>query len=196
LPEIGSKIVIGTTDRPLRRRLRSIFQRQGYGVIGEAEDGSGTLRIVRRIMPDLVILDKDLPGMVGLEVAKIIEEDKIAPILLLTSTWEKEFFEKAKGSWIFAFLVKPIQEGHLLSTASFVMHTFQKMTALEQQVDKLKGTLEMRKTVERAKGILMERMGLSESEAYRRIQQQSMDKCLPMKQVAEAIIIAYDVKKK
>lgn len=191
-----SKIFIGSKDRGLRKRLKTILQQQGYLVVGEAEDGAAALRIVRRVLPDLVILEKDLPGISGMELTKIIEEDKIAPVLLLTSGWEQELFEKAKDSWIFAFLVKPIQEGHLLSIASFVMHTYQKMIKLERQVDELKETIETRKQVERAKGILMKHTGLSEGDAYRRMQQQSMDKCLPMKQIAEAIILTYDIKKK
>ncbi|ATW28797.1 ANTAR domain-containing response regulator [Candidatus Formimonas warabiya] len=193
---VESKIFIGSADRALRKRLRSILQQQGHLIIGEAEDGAGSLRVIRRVLPDLVILDKDLPGMPGMEVSKIIEDDKICPVLLLTPTWEQELFEKAKDSWVFAFLVKPIQEGHLLSTASFVINAFQKMMKLARQVDELKETLETRKIVERAKGILMKNLDLPEAEAYRRIQQQSMDKCLPMKQVAEAIILAYDIKKK
>lgn len=193
---VESKVFIGSTDRALRKRLKAILQRQGHLIIKEAEDGTTALRIIRRLLPDLVIVDKDLPGISGIELTKIIQEDKIAPVLLLTSTWEQHYFEKAKDSWVLAFLVKPIQEGHLLSTASFVMYTFQKMMMLERQVDELKETIETRKLVERAKGILMKDLGLSEGEAYRRIQQQSMDQCLPMKKVAEAILVTYDIKKK
>lgn len=190
----GEKIFIGLNDDAQRKRLRSILQKQGYMITGEAGDGVSALRVIRRLLPDLVILDRDLPGLPGLDLAKIIEEDKIAPVILLTPTWEKELFEKAKESWVFAFLVKPVQEGHLLSTASFVIHTFQKMVNLEQEVGKLRETLETRKVVERAKGILMLTMRLSESQAYKRIQRQSMDKCIPMKQVAEAIIMIEDMK--
>ncbi|MEL7564935.1 MAG: ANTAR domain-containing protein [Dehalobacterium sp.] len=193
---VESKIFIGSKDRALRKRIKTILQQQGHLIIGEAEDGTASLRIIRRVLPDLVILDKDLPGISGMELTRIIEEDKIAPVLLLTPSWEQHLFEKAKDSWIFAFLVKPIQEGHLLSTASFVMNAFQKMLTLERQVTELKETIEARKLIDRAKGILMKNMGLSESEAYRRIQQQSMDQCIPMKKIAEAIILTYDIKKK
>lgn len=196
MPGVGTKIFIGSTDKQLRKRLRLILQQQGDMVVGEEEDGPSSLRVIRRVLPDLVILDRDLPGMPGLELAKIIEEDKIAPMILLTSSWEKELFEKAKDSWVFAFLVKPIQEGHLLSMSSFVISAFQKMKTLEKQVDELKDTLETRKLVERAKGLLMRKMKLSETEAYKLIQRQSMDKCIPMKQVAEAIILVHGIKKK
>jgi len=193
---VENKIFIGSKDRAMRKRIKTILQQQGHIIIGEAEDGTASLRIIRRVLPDLVILDKDLPGISGMELTKIMEEDKIAPVLLLTPSWEQHLFEKAKDSWVFAFLVKPIQEGHLLSTASFVINAFQKMLALEHQVTELKETIEARKLIDRAKGIIMKNMGLSESEAYRRIQQQSMDQCLPMKKIAEAIILTYDIKKK
>lgn len=151
MPELGSKIFIGLPDKALKKRLKRILQQQGNFIVGEEDDGNSSLRTIRRVLPDLVILDRDLPGIPGMKVAKIIEEDKIAPVIILTPAWEPEMFEKAKGSWVFAFLVKPIQEGHLLSTASFVLNAFQKMKKLEEEVDELKGTLETRKLVERAK---------------------------------------------
>lgn len=193
---VETKIFIGSKDRALRKRLKTILQQEGHLVMAEAEDGTASLRIIRRLLPDLIILDKDLPGISGIELTKIMEEDKIAPVLLLTSAWDQELFEKAKDSWVFAFLVKPIQEGHLLSTASFVMHTFQKMLKLERQVDELKESIESRKLVERAKGLMMKNLGLSENEAYKRIQQQSMDLCLPMRKIAESVILSYEQKRK
>lgn len=196
MPQAGYKIFIGTAHRPLRNRLKLIFQQRGYTVIGEAEDGPACLRIIRRVMPDLVILDQELPGIPGIDVAKIIAEDKLAPVILLTSTWEKTLFDKAKDSWIFAFLVKPIQEGHLLSTAAFVLHTFHKMRKLEKQVDSLKESLETRKIVEKAKGILMEKDSLTEGEAYGQMRQQSMDRCISLKQVAWEIISAFEKSRK
>ncbi|MDD2496742.1 MAG: ANTAR domain-containing protein [Desulfitobacteriaceae bacterium] len=188
MPGFGPKIFIGSADRSLRKRLKQILLRQGYTVVGEENDGPASLRVIRRVMPDLVILDWDLPGMSGLELAKIIEEDRIAPVLLLTPTWEKELFEMAKDSWVFAFLVKPIQEGHLLSTASFVINTYAKMKELENQVNELKETLETRKLVEKAKGIIMKRLNVSETDAYKLMQKKSMDKSIPMKQVAKIIL--------
>jgi AmiR/NasT family two-component response regulator len=196
VPQVGYKIFIGTAHRPLRNRLKLIFQQRGYTVIGEAEDSPACLRIIRRLMPDLVILDQELPGIPGIDVAKIIAEDKLAPVILLTPTWEKTLFDKAKDSWIFAFLVKPIQEGHLLSTAAFVLHTFHKMQKLEKQVDSLKESLETRKIVEKAKGILMEKDSLTEGEAYKRMRQQSMDRCISLKQVAGEIISAFEKSQK
>ncbi|MGI6065916.1 MAG: ANTAR domain-containing response regulator [Bacillota bacterium] len=188
MPGYGSNIFIGSADRSLRKRLKQILQRQGNIIVGEEDDGPTSLRVIRRIIPDLVILDRDLPGMSGLDLAKIIEEDRIAPVLLLTSTWEKELFEKAKESGVLAILVKPIQEGHLLSTASFVISTFDKMKRLENEVNQLKETLETRKLVEKAKGIIMNRLNLSETEAYKLMQKKSMDKSIPMRQVAKIIL--------
>ena len=195
MPGFGEKIFIGSADKALRKRLKNILCQQGDTIVGEEEDGHSALRTVRRVLPDLVILDRDLPGLPGMEVAKIIEEDKIAPVIILTPFWEREMVEKSKDSWVFAFLVKPVQEGHLLATASFVLNAFQKMKRLEAEVDGLKETLESRKVVEKAKGLMMKSMKISETEAYKLLQKRSMDKCVPMKQVAEAIILAYEINK-
>jgi len=195
MPGHGVKIFIGSADKPLRRRLREILRQQGDLIVGEEDDGHTALRTIRRVLPDLVILDRDLPGLSGIEAAKIIEEDQIAPVIILTPVWERGLMDKAKDSGILAFLVKPVQEGHLLATASFVLSAFQRMKRLSAEVDQLKEILETRKLVEKAKGMLMKSLSLSETEAYKLLQKRSMDRCVPMKQVAEAIILAGEINK-
>lgn len=189
----GSKILIASQDASLRRKLKNILTKSGYNVVGEADDGVNTLRMVRTIAPDLVILDYELHGIATIELAKIIEEDRLAPIIIISSSWERELVEKARESWIFAFLVRPINEGNLLASAEAALINYNRMLKLEEEVSKLKNTIETRKIIEKAKGLLMEHLGLSEAEAFRKIQHQSMDKCIPMKQVADAIILTYDI---
>ncbi|GAW92003.1 ANTAR domain-containing response regulator [Calderihabitans maritimus] len=189
------KIFIATNDSSLLKKLKTILTKEGYLVTGEAEEGHIALRMIRSMAPDLVILDVELPGMNGLEIAKIIEEDKLAPVILLTPNWQKDYVEKAKEHWVFAFLVKPVEESSLLPLVEVTLVNFQKMLKLEQEVNRLKETLETRKLVERAKGILMETLGLTEGQAFRRIQKQSMDKCVSMRAIAEAIILAHDISK-
>lgn len=190
---LDSKILIASQDTALRRKVKNILTKSGYNVVGEAEDGINALRMVRTIGPDLVILDYALQGLAAMELAKIIEEDRVAPIIIISSAWEQTLAEKARQSWIFAFLVRPINEGNLLATAEVAMLNFERMIKLEQEVSKLKDTIESRKIIEKAKGLLMENFSLSEAEAFKKIQHQSMDKCIPMKQVAEAIILTYDI---
>ena len=180
-------------DTSFRRKLKNIFTKSGYTVVGEAEDGVNTLRMIRAMAPDLVILDFDIQGMNALELAKIVEEDRLAPIIIISNVWERELSEKARESWIFAFMVRPINEGNLLASAETAMMNFERMIQLEKEVNRLKDTIETRKIVEKAKGLLMEKLDMSESEAFSKMQHQSMDKCIPMKQVADAIILTYDI---
>lgn len=189
----GSKIILSFQDTSFRRKLKNIFTKSGYTVVGEAEDGVNTLRMIRAMAPDLVILDFDIQGMNALELAKIVEEDRLAPIIVISSVWERELAEKARESWIFAFMVRPINEGNLLASAETAMMNFERMVQLEKEVNRLKDTIETRKIVEKAKGLLMEKLAMSEAEAFRKMQHQSMDKCIPMKQVADAIILTYDI---
>ncbi|KKM10193.1 Fis family transcriptional regulator [Clostridiales bacterium PH28_bin88] len=193
---LGTKIFVASGDETIRRTLKSILTKEGYHVVGEGEDGAGTLRGVRSVIPDLVILDADIPGTSGMEVAKILEEDRLAPIILLTSTWQKELVQKAKEFWVLSFVVKPISDTILLPAVESALATFHRVRNLEKEVAKLKDTLESRKLVEKAKGILMQNLGLSEAQAFRRIQQQSMNKSMTMKAVAEAIILAFEMQKK
>lgn len=189
----GSKILLSSQDNSMRRKLKNIFTKSGYTIVGEAEDGVNTLRMIRTMAPDLVVLDFELQGMPALELAKIVEEDRLAPIIIISTSWERELADKARQSWIFAFMVRPINEGNLLATAETAMMNFERMLQLEKEVNRLKDTIETRKIVEKAKGLLMEKLGLSEAEAFRKMQHQSMDKCIPMRQVADAIILTYDI---
>lgn len=192
---VGTKVFVVSQDPSLRRRIKNILTKNGYTYVGEAEDGINALRLVRAIGPDLVIVDFELPHKAVAELIQIIEEDRMAPIIIISSTWESELVERHKSSWIFAFLVRPIEERNLLAAAGSTLVNFERMLKLEQEVEKLKGTLETRKVVEKAKGLLIDNLGLSEAEAFRKIQHQSMDRAIPMKQVAEAIILTYDISK-
>ena len=189
----GSKIILSFQDTSFRKKLKNIFTKAGYTVVGEAEDGVNTLRMIRAMAPDLVILDYEIQGMNALELAKIVEEDHLAPIIIISTVWEQDLAEKARQSWIFAFMVRPLNEGNLLASAETAMMNFERMVQLEKEVSRLKDTIETRKIVEKAKGLLMEKLDMSEAEAFRKMQHQSMDKCIPMKQVADAIILTYDI---
>lgn len=189
------RVFIAASESAVRKKISGIIIKAGYQVVAEAEDGPGALRLIRTVAADMVILDFDLTGINGIEVAKIIEEEKIAPIILLTSGRQRDLVEKAREFWIFAFLMKPVTEGGLLSAVDSALLSFQREQELQKEVDKLKDTLETRKLVEKAKGILMQNIGFSEAEAFQRIQRQSMEKGKPMKQIAEAIILTYDLKK-
>ncbi|HOV79463.1 MAG TPA: ANTAR domain-containing protein [Bacillota bacterium] len=187
------RIIIVDSDAAWRKSIKAMLAKMGYWVIGEAEDGQTGLKMVRARQPDLVIIEAFLPGMDGHEVARIIHEDKLAPVILICSSIQQNVIEKAKAARVSAFLMKPDLEFNLIPAVELALINYQEIINLENKVRELKETLETRKVVERAKGILMETMGISETEAFKRIQKQSMNKRISMRAVAEAIILAHNL---
>jgi len=187
------RILLAIGDPEQMRMVKSYLAKTGFQVVADVKDGPTALRMVRNITCNLVILDSDLPGASGLEVARIIEADKIAPILLLVSNWENDLLAEDRDSGIYSVLVKPVTETALAAGIDMTLRNYRKYQKLEAEVEKLKETLETRKLLERAKGILMETMGISEDQAFRRLQRQSMNKSKPLKEVAEAIILAHEL---
>lgn len=187
------RVIVIENDATWRKNIKSILAKMGYWVIGEAEDGQTGLKMVRSRQPDLVIIEAFLPGLDGHELARIINEDKLAPVILIASSTKQNLIEKAKSAKVFAFLMKPELEYNLIPAVELALTNYQEIIRLENEVKNLKETLETRKVIERAKGILMESMGLTETDAFKRIQKQSMNKRLSMRAVAEAIILAHNL---
>ncbi len=184
------RIVIADNESIIRMDLRELLMEAGHEVIAEAADGRQAVELVRRHRPDLVIMDIKMPEMDGLTAARIISDEKIAPVLLLTAYSQKEIVEKAKESGVLAYLVKPVKEENLFPAIEIALSRFQEFMSLENELEGLKNSLEARKLLDRAKGVLMDAHGLTESEAYRRIQQYSMAKRKSIKEVAQAIVAA------
>lgn len=188
------RIILVDNDPVARKNLKSMLTKLGYWVVGETGDGLSALKMVRTRQPELVVLDSAIPGMDGFEVAKIIHEDKLAPVVILTSTYSQSMVERAKEARVSAFLVKPVDEISILPAIELALASYGEIVNLETKLKDLKELLETRKILEKAKGILMETMGLSEAEAFRRMQKQSMNKRVSMRQVAEAVILAQNLK--
>ena len=184
------RIVIADNESIIRMDLRELLMEAGHEVVAEAGDGRQAIDLARRHRPDLVIMDIKMPEMDGLTAAKVISDEKIAPVLLLTAYSQKEIVDKAKESGVLAYLVKPVKEENLFPAMESAMSRFQEFMSLEQELEDLKTSLEARKLLDRAKGVLMDAHGLTESEAYRRIQQYSMAKRKSIKEVAQAIVAA------
>lgn len=182
------RIVIADNESIIRMDLKEILEEAGHVVIGEAADGVKAVELVRKHRPDLVIMDIKMPEMDGITAAKIISGEKIAPVLLLTAFSQKEIVEKAKDSGVLAYLVKPVKEVNLFPAMEIAISRFQEFAELEQELENVKNSLETRKILDRAKGILMDAYNLTETEAYRRIQQYSMSKRKSIKEVAESIV--------
>jgi len=184
----GARIVIADADVAFRKKLKGTLVHAGYFIAGEAENGRGALKVIFQTEPELVIMDAKLPGAERLEVARIIEEHRVAPVILLTTSYELELLEEVKASWYFACLIKPVSDIQLLLTIEIALTNFKKLVKMEAENKRLKQALEERKLVERAKGLVMEAKGFSEKEAYKYLQKISMDKCVPMVRVAQQVI--------
>lgn len=184
------RLVIADNESIIRLDLREMLEDAGHEIVGEAVNGRKAVELTRMHHPDLVIMDIKMPEMDGITAARKISEEKIAPVLLLTAFSQPEIVEQAKDSGVLGYLVKPVQESNLFPAIEIALSRWQEMQGLEAELDKLKDSLETRKIVARAKGIIMAVHKLGEQEAYRRIQRYAMTKRISIKDVAEAIVKA------
>lgn len=190
------RVLIAEDEPIVRMDIKELLESQGYEVVGEAADGQTAIELARKLKPDVIIMDIRMPNLDGIEAAKILTQEDIAPIIFLTAYSDKELVEKAKEVGVIAYIVKPFKESDLFPAIEIAIARFKEFQLLRKEVANLKDALETRKLVDRAKGLLMDREGLKEHEAFRLIQKASMDKRKPMKEIAQAIILAYELKDK
>ena len=184
------RIVIAEDEPLIRMDLRRTLENMGHIVIGEAGDGAKAVELAREHRPSVCILDIKMPEMDGIDAAKIISTEGIAPVLLLTAYSQKDLVERARDAGVFAYLVKPFKEAELAPAIEIAIARYEEFVEIEKEVSDLENKLDTRKAVDRAKGILMDQYGLKEQDAFRRIQVQSMNTRKSMREIAEAIIIA------
>ena len=189
-----ARVIIADDESIIRMDLREMLTNLGYLVVGEAGDGRSGVNLARELKPDVAIFDIKMPGMDGIEAARILTEEKIAPVVLLTAYSQGDLVERAKEAGVVGYITKPMRESDLTPAIEVAMARFSEFRALEKEIGDLKQTLETRKLVDRAKGILMDTQRLTEAEAFRKIQKMSMNKRKPMKDVAEAIILAHQTR--
>jgi AmiR/NasT family two-component response regulator len=189
-----TRVIIVDDESIIRMDLREMLTNLGYLVVGEAGDGRSAVNLARELKPDVAIFDIKMPGMDGIEAAGILTEEKIAPVVLLTAYSQRDLVERAKEAGVVGYITKPMRESDLTPAIEVAMARFSEFRALEKEVGDLKQALETRKLVDRAKGVLMDTQGLTEAEAFRKIQKMSMNKRRSMKDVAEAIILAHQTR--
>jgi len=189
------RVIVADDESIVRMDLREMLDSLGYLVVGEAGDGESAVHLSRELRPDIVIMDIKMPGMDGIDAGKVLTEERIAPVLLLTAYSQQDLVERAKEAGVMAYIVKRFHEADLAPAIEVALRRWKEFRTLEQEVEDLKEALETRKLVDRAKGILMDTQGLSEADAFRRIQKTSMDQRKPMKEVAEAIVLAHEAGK-
>jgi two-component system, response regulator PdtaR len=189
-----TRVIIADDESIIRMDLREMLTNLNYLVVGEVGDARSAVNLARELKPDLVVMDIRFEGddFDGIDAAKILTEEKIAPVLLLTAYSQRDLVERAKVAGVTGYIVKPFRESDLAAAIEVALARFSEFRALEKEVGDLKLALETRKLVDRAKGILMDVQGLNEAEAFRRIQKMSMNTRKPMKEVAEAIILAHE----
>lgn len=189
------RILLADDEAILRLDLREMLQDAGHEVIGEAANGEEAVKLARELQPDFIIMDVKMPIMDGITASKIIAEENIAPVLLLTAYSQQDIVDKATDAGVIAYLVKPIREEQLFPAMEVAVKRFTEVKSLNDELEQLKDSLETRKLLDRAKGILMTAHGMTEQEAYRRMQQFSMAKRISLKELAESIIEAAEKRK-
>ncbi len=191
-----TRIIIADDESIIRRDLREMLEAEGYLVIGEAGDGRTAVEMARKLRPDLVIMDIRFEGddIDGIEAARILTSEDISPVLLLSAYSQRDLVERAKEAGVVGYLVKPFSEADLVPAIETALERFREFRAIKKEAADLKRALETRKAVDRAKGLLMDKEGMTEAEAFRRIQKLSMDSRKPMRVVAEAIILAHQIR--
>jgi response regulator NasT len=189
------RLVIADDESLIRMNLKETLVGMGYLVVGEAGDGVSVINLARELRPDLVIMDIKMPKLDGIQAAKVLTEERIAPVLLLTAYSDRELVDRAVEAGVGYYIVKPLRDSELLPAIEIARARYAEFQEMDKQIDDLKETLETRKLVERAKGILMDTQGLKEQEAFRKIQQLSMNTRKSMREVAQAILLTAQIEK-
>jgi AmiR/NasT family two-component response regulator len=189
------RLVIADDESLIRMNLKETLVGLGYLVVGEAGDGVSVVNLARELRPDLVIMDIKMPKLDGIAAAKVLTEDKIAPVLLLTAYSDRELVERAREAGVVNYIVKPFRDAELLPAIEIAIARYAEFQEMDKKIGDLQETLETRKLVERAKGVLMDTQGLKEQEAFRKIQQLSMNTRKSMREIAQAILLTAQIDK-
>lgn len=187
-PSTTRRVVVAEDEALIRMDIVETLRDNGFDVVGEAGDGERAVELATELRPDLVVMDVKMPKLDGISAAERLNKDNIAPVVLLTAFSQKELVERAAAAGALAYVVKPFTPSDLLPAIEIALSRYEQIQALEGEISDMADRFETRKVVDIAKGILNEKMGLTEPEAFRWIQKASMDRRLTMKDVALTII--------
>ena len=191
-PNRATRILVAEDEALIRLDLAEMLGEAGYDVVGQASNGEQAVEMARELEPDLVIMDVKMPVMDGITAAEEIGAAKICPVVMLTAFSQTELVERARDAGVMAYIVKPFTAADLSPAIDIARSRWTEMKALESEIADLGERLETRKQVDRAKGILMKKLKISEADAFRWIQKTAMDRRLGMKEVADAVISGMD----
>ena len=182
------RVVVAEDEAIIRLDVVETLTEAGFDVVGEAGDGESAVRLVEEQTPDLVVMDVKMPVLDGISAAERIGRAGRTAVVLLTAFSQKELVDRARDAGAMAYVVKPFTAADLLPAVEIALSRHAELRALEDEVSDLSERFETRKRVERAKGLLMQQMGLYEPEAFRWIQKTSMDRRLTMREVADVVL--------
>ena len=191
VPSAPLRILVAEDETIIRLDLKETLERAGHEVCAEARDGEEAVELARAEKPDLAVLDVKMPRLDGIEAARRILAERPIPIVMLTAYGQDELVARAVEAGVFGYLVKPFRETDLLPAMQTARARHAELEALREEAESLAEALATRKVVERAKGLLMAREGLSEEDAFRRLQRASQVSGRPMRVVAEALIATF-----
>jgi len=182
------RVVIAEDEALIRMDLREMLEEEGHEVVGEAANGADALALARDLKPDIVFMDVKMPGVDGIQGARGISEERLAPVVMVTAFSQASHVEQASQAGAMAYVVKPFTRTDILPAMQVAVSRFAEARALEAEVSGLEDRLETRKVVDKAKGVLMGR-NMSEPEAFRRLQKLAMDRRMTLRQVADAVLL-------
>ena len=182
------RILVAEDEALIRLDLAEMLVEAGYDVVAQASNGEQAVDLSRELKPDLVIMDIKMPVLDGISAAEKIGKERIAPVVILTAFSQKELVERARDAGVMAYIVKPFDASDLTPAIDIARSRWLELHALEAEIADLGERLETRKSVDRAKGVLMTQLNISESEAFRWIQKAAMDRRLGMREVAAAVV--------
>jgi response regulator NasT len=185
---VAARILIAEDETIIRLDLRELLERAGFEVCAEARDGEEAVELARSERPDVAVLDVKMPRLDGIEAARRILDDRPIPIVIVTAYGERELVARAVEAGVFGYLVKPFRETDLLPAIETARARHDELAALREEAESLAEALAARKAIERAKGLLMERDGLTEQEAFARLRKASQISGKPLRVVADALV--------
>jgi two-component system, response regulator PdtaR len=189
---VSLRILIAEDETIIRLDLRDLLERAGFDVCAEARDGEEAVQLAREHEPDVAIMDVKMPHLDGIEAARRILDEKPIPIVMLTAYGQDELVSRAVEAGVFGYLVKPFREQDLLPAIKTARARHEELMAVREEAESLAEALAARKAIERAKGLLMAREGLSEQDAFARLRKASQISGRPLRVVAEALIATFD----
>ena len=188
----AKRILVAEDEAIIRLDLAEMLTEAGYDVVGQASNGEQAVTMTRDLAPDLVIMDVKMPVLDGITAAERIGAERICPVVLLSAFSQTELVERARDAGVMAYVVKPFTAADVTPAIDIALSRWGELKALESEIADLGDRLETRKAVDRAKGVLMTKLKITEAEAFRWIQKTAMDRRMSMREVAEAVVAGMD----